>query len=822
MMEELFKILFELVNIGDEEIQNYLKERIIDEKYEIEKNGVDYFYDLICSYADNKIKRSKIVNIFNKHFKNDNIQNGSNPNYNPNQHVLTMLNNKNLEKLTEVFNFKEYWKDKDMSNYSDPFLGVYEKQINYNTSVPISESLKISKEKEKQKQKQLNLFKEWVKNKPKIPQPVRVHNLLHCSDVSKNKTKIDKLYDIRIDNFNISIGQRSLLNDTILKINVMNKYGLIGKNGIGKSTLLAKLARYEIEEIKKDISIACIEQELCLENVTVLESVLMVDKLRHDLLLELEQLEARKINLNEKNEQILSNETEENNTQKNDAKNNKHNKNNKNKTVENMEHIETVESIELKILDIYEKLNSISYLEAEKEASKILCGLGFDSNLQKKKVNSLSGGMKMRLCLSRILFSNNDIILLDEPTNHLDIYTIQFLIDYIKKLNKTCIIVSHDRDFLNEVCTDIIHFHNHQLTYYSGNYDQFEKTRIEHLLQQQREHDSLELKKKHVQKFIDRFRCNSKRAALVQSRIKLLNKLPVINLEKEDTPFSFSFLEPFYMSNVLIKLKNVSFKNKMFTNLRIKRNKNILIGDHENETNEETQEETKEDEYELDNNGQVVSKKYEDKYKFKHEYLFKNASFEVDMDSRIAICGVNGSGKTTLIKIILNLITVYEGELHVSNKANIGYYSQYHVDCLNPIYNSIQQLQYTYSNKNIKEEEAIKYFNKFNIPTNILYEPIYVLSGGQKSKLALAILAYKNPNVLILDEPSNHLDIESVQALIVALNMYKGGLIIISHDTYLIKHVADEIYHINNITKELVKIDYEFDKYTQLLLNNKI
>ncbi|GAB66492.1 ABC transporter [Plasmodium cynomolgi strain B] len=478
---------------------------------------------------------------------------------------------------------------------------------------------------------------------------------------------------------------------------------------------------------------------------------------------------------------------------------------------------EDEKDIDLKILTIYEKLNSINYLEAEKEASKILCGLGFDSNLQKKKVNSLSGGMRMRLCLSRILFSNNDIILLDEPTNHLDIYTIQFLIDYIKKLNKTCIIVSHDRDFLNEVCTDIIHFHQKQLTYYSGNYDQFEKTRVEHLLQQQREHDSIEMKKKHVQKFIDRFRCNSKRAALVQSRIKLLNKLPVVNLEKEETPFSFSFLEPFYTSNVLIRLKNISFKNEMFKNLQIKKNANIIIADTVEDTNGKVNEKSHNG-----TKGEDETTARSDDYQFRHEFLFKNATFEVDMDSRIAICGVNGSGKTTLIKIILNLIDTFEGELHVSNKANIGYYSQYHVDSLNPIFNSIQQLQYNYSNKNIKEEEAIKYFNKFNIPTNVLYEPIYVLSGGQKSKLALAILAYKNPNILILDEPSNHLDIESVQALIVALNLYKGGLIIISHDTYLIKHVADEIYHINNLTKELIKIDYDFDKYAKLLLENKI
>ncbi|GAW80985.1 ABC transporter,ATP-binding cassette, sub-family F, member 2 [Plasmodium gonderi] len=795
-MKELIDKVLGLIE-PDEETEAYLRERINDEKDLILKKGIDYLYDLVSTFSDEKIKKNVIAEIFNKHIKKENgIRNEENKNV-------------NNEKLTKTLNLKEYWKKRDVVGYYDPFLGIQEKQINYNTSIPISESIRISKEKEKQRQKQLNLFKEWVKNKIKIPSPVRVHNLLHYSDSNKNKTKIEKMYDIRIDNFTLSIGQRSLLSDTTLKINVMNKYGLIGKNGIGKSTLLAKLARYEIEEIKKDISIACIEQDLFLEDVTVLECVLMVDKLRHDLLAELEQLELKKSKYT-RGEEFTNSEI------KNDGENVKRNDIKKSDD-EKGDNTEEEKNIDEKILAIYEKLNSISYLEAEKEASKILCGLGFDSNLQKKKVNSLSGGMRMRLCLSRILFSNNDIILLDEPTNHLDIYTIQFLIDYIKKLNKTCIIVSHDRDFLNEVCTDIIYFHQKQLTYYSGNYDQFEKTRVEQLLQQQREHDSIEMKKKHVQKFIDRFRYNSKRAALVQSRIKLLNKLPVVNLEKEETPFSFSFLEPFYTSNVLIRLKNVSFKNEMFKNLQIKKNSNIIIADGDEETggkiNGKSYNSTKREDETSRNN---------DDYQFKHEFLFKNATFEVDMDSRIAICGVNGSGKTTLIKIILNLIDTFEGELHVSNKANIGYYSQYHVDSLNPIFNSIQQLQYNYSNKNIKEEEAIKYFNKFNIPTNILYEPIYVLSGGQKSKLALAILAYKNPNILILDEPSNHLDIESVQALIVALNLYKGGIIIISHDTYLIKHVADEIYHINNITKEVIKIDYDFDKYAKLLLENKI
>ncbi|ANQ08034.1 ABC transporter [Plasmodium coatneyi] len=788
-MKELIESVLQLVD-PDEETEAYLRGRINDEKHIIQKKGIDYLYDLVSTFSDKKIKKSTVVDIFNKYMKREN--------------GVGTDKNKNADgqKLAEIVNLKEYWKKNDVVGYYDPFLGIQEKQINYNTSIPISESIRISKEKEKERQKQLNLFKEWVKNKIKIPSPVRVHNLLHCSDLSKNKTKIEKMYDIRIDNFTLSIGQRSLLTDTTLKINVMNKYGLIGKNGIGKSTLLAKLARYEIEEIKKDISIACIEQDLFLEDVTVLECVLMVDKLRHDLLKELEQLELKK------SKSALGGGCPNGETKQGDGKQ---------KCKEDEVDGEDEKDIDMKILNIYEKLNSINYLEAEKEASKILCGLGFDSNLQKKKVNSLSGGMRMRLCLSRILFSNNDIILLDEPTNHLDIYTIQFLIDYIKKLNKTCIIVSHDRDFLNEVCTDIIHFHQKQLTYYSGNYDQFEKTRVEHLLQQQREHDSIEMKKKHVQKFIDRFRCNSKRAALVQSRIKLLNKLPVVNLEKEETPFSFSFLEPFYTSNVLIRLKNISFKNEMFKNLQIKKNANIIIADTVEDTNGKINGKSHNG-----TNGEDGNTARHDDYQFRHEFLFKNATFEVDMDSRIAICGVNGSGKTTLIKIILNLIDTFEGELHVSNKANIGYYSQYHVDSLNPIFNSIQQLQYNYSHKNIKEEEAIKYFNKFNIPTNVLYEPIYVLSGGQKSKLALAILAYKNPNILILDEPSNHLDIESVQALIVALNLYKGGLIIISHDTYLIKHVADEIYHINNLTKELIKIDYDFDKYAKLLLENKI
>ncbi|KJP87657.1 hypothetical protein AK88_02685 [Plasmodium fragile] len=791
-MKELIGSVLQLID-PDEETETYLRERINDEKNIINKKGVDYLYDLVSTFSDKKIKKSTVVDIFNKYMKRENGVG------------TDESKNADGQKLTEMVNLKEYWKKNDVVGYYDPFLGIQEKQVNYNTSIPISESIRISKEKEKQRQKQLNLFKEWVKNKIKIPSPVRVHNLLHCSDSSKNKTKIEKMYDIRIENFTLSIGQRSLLTDTTLKINVMNKYGLIGKNGIGKSTLLAKLARYEIEEIKKDISIACIEQDLFLEDVTVLECVLMVDKLRHDLLTELERLELKKT------KSALGDGGPNGETKQGGAKQKREEQKVDGKGEEDEK------DIDLKILNIYEKLNSINYLEAEKEASKILCGLGFDSNLQKKKVNSLSGGMRMRLCLSRILFSNNDIILLDEPTNHLDIYTIQFLIDYIKKLNKTCIIVSHDRDFLNEVCTDIIHFHQKQLTYYSGNYDQFEKTRVEHLLQQQREHDSIEMKKKHVQKFIDRFRCNSKRAALVQSRIKLLNKLPVVNLEKEETPFSFSFLEPFYTSNVLIRLKNISFKNEMFKNLQIKKNTNIIIADTVEDTNGKINGKS--------NNGakgEDETTTRSDDYQFKHEFLFKNATFEVDMDSRIAICGVNGSGKTTLIKIILNLIDTFEGDLHVSNKANIGYYSQYHVDSLNPIFNSIQQLQYNYSNKNIKEEEAIKYFNKFNIPTNVLYEPIYVLSGGQKSKLALAILAYKNPNILILDEPSNHLDIESVQALIVALNLYKGGLIIISHDTYLIKHVADEIYHINNLTKELIKIDYDFDKYAKLLLDNKI
>lgn len=611
---------------------------------------------------------------------------------------------------------------------------------NFNKNIPIGESIKLQKAAAKEKERQLRLLRQWEKQKLEVPVPVCHHPI---------ERSRQKLTDLQIPNITIFIAGRALLNDASLNLALKHKYGLIGRNGIGKSTLLTYIVRREIPGIPSDVSIACVEQELHYKpEETVLDAVLGIDTERLALLEEEKKLLAE--GDGDATEQGLSRE-------------------------ENS----------VRLSQVYERLTEIDAYTAENRASVILVGLGFSQEMLQEKVAKLSGGWRMRVALARAIYANPDILLLDEPTNHLDILAVTWFENFLRDWDKTCVIVSHSRDFLNQVCSDIIHFNDHKLTYFKGNYDSFEEARSNELILKRKQIEQQSAEKERIQKFIDKFRFNASRASLVQSRLKFIEKLPMLEeIQKDPTVvFDFNTMDTSGSTNTgrsnedfvsLIECCDVSFH------------------------------------YPRDQNKTV-------------KHIVHDFSMSVQSNSKIAICGGNGSGKTTILKLIMGQLSPTKGMIKRDPKIRIGYFAQHHIDSLDLTLNSIQQLQARYPGSDISDEKARNFLGKFGITGSLALEPLYVLSGGQKSRVAIAIMAYLNPHMLILDEPTNHLDMDAIQALIIALNSFNGGVIIVSHDAHLISCVADSIWHIDHVNKTLKEFKGgDFNMYRKTVIRASV
>ncbi|WP_419819793.1 ATP-binding cassette domain-containing protein [Acinetobacter sp.] len=386
---------------------------------------------------------------------------------------------------------------------------------------------------------------------------------------------------------------------------------------------------------------------------------------------------------------------------------------------------------------LYSRFEEIHGYTAASKASQLMAGLGFFEYQSELLVSSFSGGWRMRLNLARTLMSRSDLLLLDEPTNHLDLDAILWLEDWLKAYEGTLILISHDRDFLDAITDHILHIENQVLTLYTGNYSTFETTRAERLAQQQQAFEKQQEAKAHLQKFIDRFKAKATKARQAQSRIKQLERMQELAPAHVDNPFTFSFREPSKMSSPLLTLEHAD----------------IGYGD---------------------------------------KLIVTNVNLQITPSSRIGLLGMNGAGKSTLIKSLVGDLPLIQGLRKDSELLNIGYFAQHQMDALDGNASPMLQLS-RIADPKISEAALRSFLGSFGFSGERMDTPSESFSGGERARLALALIVWLRPNVLILDEPTNHLDLDMRHALTMALQDFEGAVVLVSHERQLIASVCDEL-----------------------------
>jgi ATP-binding cassette, subfamily F, member 3 len=510
---------------------------------------------------------------------------------------------------------------------------------------------------------------------------------------------------LNIQNLTYLQGGLPLLQDTNLQIFASQRVGLVGKNGCGKSTLF-QLIRGVIKPDSGEISfqsgktIAFVEQEIINSNQPAIEFVLDGD-------VELRQLEK-----------ILAQEVHDN-----------------------------------AWFEAQQRYESINGYVARSRAAQLLNGLGFANNTLEQSVTQFSGGWRMRLNLARALMHRADLLLLDEPTNHLDLEAILWLEQYLARYPGSLMVVSHDREFLNACINRIAYIHNKQIDMYTGNYDSFERTRAERLLQHAQALQQQQKKIAHMEDFVRRFRAKATKAKQAQSRIKALERITrIAPMHVEDGHFQLQIDAPERSPDVLLRVKDMSFG-------------------------------------------------------YAQDLLFQHVHLVLQAGARIALLGPNGAGKSTLIKLLIGEIKPTSGTVELAPNIRIGYFAQHQLENLDGDATPLQHMVRLAPKQT--ELDLRKFLGRFGLGGDSEDRPVTSFSGGEKSRLALALLAWQKPHLLLLDEPTNHLDLDMRDALTLALEAYTGAVVLVSHDRSLVRAVADELWLVADGKAQLFDGDLE-------------
>jgi ATP-binding cassette subfamily F protein 3 len=537
---------------------------------------------------------------------------------------------------------------------------------------------------------------------------------------------------IRFLNVSLMRGIKPLLVNADLTLNPGDKIGLIGANGAGKSSLFAML-RNELHADQGEIDfpakwrMAYVAQETPALDRPALEYAIDGDVTLRRLQKELDELEAAE-------------HTEENG---------------------------------IAMGNVHGALMDADAYTVQSRGEQLLLGLGFTLDQMQQPVASFSGGWRMRLNLAQALMCPSDLLLLDEPTNHLDLDAIIWLEDWLKRYPGTLVIISHDRDFLDEIVNVVVHIDERKLKRYSGNYSSFERQRAAAMILAASAMEKQQRARAHLESFIDRFKAKASKARQAQSRMKQLAKMEELAPLRAAAEFSFEFREPLAAPNPLLVMEDVDAGYPL-----------------------------------LDGHGDKVGAKT----------IVNNINFSLQIGQRIGLLGVNGAGKSTLIKTIAGELAPLTGDATLGKGLSIGYFAQHQVEMLRHDESPLWHLAKIAPT--VREQELRNFLGGFNFPGTMVTSPIRPFSGGEKARLALALIVWQRPNLLLLDEPTNHLDLETREALTMALAQFEGTLVVVSHDRHLLRATTDEFIIVAN--GRLQPFDGDLDDYKDWLFKTKL
>ena len=518
---------------------------------------------------------------------------------------------------------------------------------------------------------------------------------------------------ISFKNFALRRGERLLLSDVDLALHAGWRVGVVGRNGTGKSSLFAAV-RGEVEADRGDLDvpnrvrIASIAQEMPSLPDPAIDFVLAGDAEVHAAL----QAEAN----------AFANEDWE------------------------------------AVAEAHHRLEEVSGYDGTARAGKLLHGLGFPAEVHQNPVSSFSGGWRVRLNLARALMTPSDLLLLDEPTNHLDLDAVLWLEQWLFKYTGTLLLISHDREFLDNVNTHTLHLNDGKARLYVGDYTAFERQRSEQLRQQQIAFVKEQAERAHLQSFIDRFKAQASKAKQAQSRMKRLAKMAGTEAVRAEREFRIEFPQPLKLPHALLRLNHA------------------VCG-------------------------------------YGDTRILDNVGFGLEPGDRIGLLGPNGAGKSTLVKSLVGELPLIEGERYAHPDLRIGYFAQHTVEALVAGTSPIDHLREI--TPNASTQSFRDFLGKWYFPGDRAFESIDGFSGGERARLALALIAWRQPNVLLLDEPTNHLDLEMREALAEALSDFEGAIVLVSHDRHLIGLVSDTYWRVAE--GEVVPFDGDLDEYSAWL-----